>query len=239
MIRHIDLTKILILDIETVPQYTSYSELPERWKELWKKKSAILKKEENQTPEDIYNRAGIYAEFGKIVCISCGFFSSSGREYQFRVKSFYSHNEAELLTSFCNMIERHFSDAGNSLCAHNGKEFDYPYIARRCLINGIEIPLILNTAGKKPWEVNLLDSMELWKFGDYKSFTSLDLLAACFDVPTPKDDIDGSMVWQVYWLDKDLERIKTYCQKDVVTVANVLLKFRNEELLIDSNIVMA
>ncbi len=239
MIRHIDLTKILILDIETVPQYASYNELPERWKELWIKKSAILKKEENQTPEDIYNRAGIYAEFGKIVCISCGFFSSSGREYQFRVKSFYSHNEAELLTSFCNMIERHFSDAGNSLCAHNGKEFDYPYIARRCLINGIEIPHILNTAGKKPWEVNLLDSMELWKFGDYKSFTSLDLLAACFDVPTPKDDIDGSMVWQVYWLDKDLERIKTYCQKDVVTVANVLLKFRNEELLIDSNIVMA
>ena len=238
MIQHLDLTKILILDIETVPQYAEYSQLPERWKELWKKKSAMLKKEEGQTPEDIYNRAGIYAEFGKIVCISCGFFSSSGREYQFRVKSFYSHDEAQLLGDFCRMIERHFSDAGNSLCAHNGKEFDYPYIARRCLINGIEIPHILNTAGKKPWEVNLLDTMELWKFGDYKSFTSLDLLAASFNVPTPKDDIDGSMVWQVYWLDKDLERIKTYCQKDVVTVANLMLKFRNEELLRDENVVM-
>lgn len=237
MLQNLDLTKVLVLDIETVPQHEEYGQLPERWKELWNKKSALLKKEEGQSPEDIYSRAGIYAEFGKIVCISCGYFGSDGRRYQFRVKSFYSDDEKELLLSFSRMMERHFSDASSSLCAHNGKEFDYPYIARRCLVNGLEIPTLLDTAGRKPWEVNLLDTMDLWKFGDFKSFTSLDLLAAAFSISTPKDDIDGSMVWRVYWHEKNLERIKTYCEKDVVTVAQLLLKFRNEKLLEESDVV--
>lgn len=238
MLENIDLTKVLVLDIETVPQYPSFNEVPERWKYLWARKAASLKKEEGQSELDIYPRAGIYAEFGKIVCISCGYFSSSGRSYQFRVKSFYGTDETKLLTEFNQMLERHFSDAGNLLCAHNGKEFDYPYIARRCLLKGLEIPALLNIAGKKPWEINLLDTMELWKFGDYKSYTSLELLASSFGIPTPKDDIDGSMVWKVFWEENNVERIKTYCQKDVVTVAQLLLKFRLEELLSEEQILM-
>jgi hypothetical protein len=231
MLQNIDLTQILVLDIETVPQYPSYTDMPENWQNLWSKKTATLRNIEGQSESELYPRAGIYAEFGKIICISCGYFSSSGRTYQFRVKSFYGEDEAKLLSEFNQMLVRHFSDPANSLCAHNGKEFDYPYIARRCLLNGLEIPELLNTAGKKPWEIKLLDTMELWKFGDYKSYTSLELLAASFGIPTPKDDIDGSKVWTVYWNDKDLERIKIYCEKDVITVAQLLLKFRNEALL--------
>ncbi|MDP3930420.1 MAG: 3'-5' exonuclease [Bacteroidota bacterium] len=231
MLENIDLTQILVLDIETVPQYPSFDDMPENWQYLWRKKATTLRNVEDLSELEVYPRAGIYAEFGKIVCISCGFFSSSGRTYQFRVKSFYGDDEAKLLSEFNHLLERHFSDPTSSLCAHNGKEFDYPYIARRCLLNGLEIPELLNTAGKKPWEIKLLDTMELWKFGDYKSYTSLELLAASFGIPTPKDDIDGSKVWTVYWNDKDLERIKIYCEKDVITVAQLLLKFRNEPLL--------
>ena len=238
MLQQIDLTQILVLDIETVPQYPSFTDLPENWQYLWSKKAATLRNLESQSESDVYPRAGIYAEFGKIICISCGFFSSAGRSYQFRVKSFYGDDEAKILSEFNHMLLRHFSDPANSLCAHNGKDFDYPYIARRCLLNGLEIPDLLNTAGKKPWEIKLLDTMELWKFGDYKNFTSLELLAASFGIPTPKDDIDGSMVWTVYWSDKDLERIKKYCEKDVITVAQLLLKFKNEAMLEPEQIIM-
>lgn len=238
MLQHLDLTKILILDIETVPQYPSFTEVPEKWQQLWEKKSASLKREESQTASDIYPRAGIYAEFGKVVCISVGFFNRSGNFWQFRVKSYYGDNEKLLLGEFAQMIERHFDDPGNLLCAHNGKEFDFPYLCRRMLLNSVEIPGLLNIAGKKPWEVNHLDTMELWKFGDFKSFTSLELLATAFDIPTPKDDIDGSQVWTVYWNDKDLERIKTYCQKDVVTVAQLLLRFRGETLLDEGDVLL-
>jgi predicted PolB exonuclease-like 3'-5' exonuclease len=238
VLQQIDLTQILVLDIETVPQYPSFTDLPENWQYLWSKKAATLRNLESQSESDVYPRAGIYAEFGKIICISCGFFSSAGRSYQFRVKSFYGDDEAKILSEFNHMLLRHFSDPANSLCAHNGKDFDYPYIARRCLLNGLEIPDLLNTAGKKPWEIKLLDTMELWKFGDYKNFTSLELLAASFGIPTPKDDIDGSMVWTVYWSDKDLERIKKYCEKDVITVAQLLLKFKNEAMLEPEQIIM-
>ena len=238
MLQQIDLTQILVLDIETVPQYPSFTDLPENWQYLWSKKAATLRNLESQSESDVYPRAGIYAEFGKIICISCGFFSSAGRSYQFRVKSFYGDDEAKILSEFNHMLLRHFSDPANSLCAHNGKDFDYPYIARRCLLNGLEIPDLLNTAGKKPWEIKLLDTMELWKFGDYKNFTSLELLAASFGIPTPKDDIDGSMVWTVYWNDKDIERIKKYCEKDVITVAQLLLKFKNEAMLEPEQIIM-
>ncbi len=239
MLNNIDLTKILILDIETVPQYNAYESLPEKWKYLWDKKSLTLNyNKPEQTPDSIYNRAGIYAEFGKIVCISVGYFNRNGNDWQFRVKSFYGDDEKILLKEFCEMVERYFSMPDNLLCAHNGKEFDYPYISRRCLLNGLEIPNILNLAGKKPWEVQHLDTLELWKFGDYKSFTSLELLAASFNIQTPKDDIDGSMVWEVYWKEKDLERIKIYCQKDIVTVAQLLLKFRNENLLDESEVIV-
>jgi DNA polymerase elongation subunit (family B) len=237
MLEQLDITKILFLDIETVPQFPSFDQVPDRWKALWEKKSNSIKKDNVSTVEELYPRAGIYAEFGKIVCISVGYFNSSGRSYQLRVKSFYSHNEAELLNDFCKMVTKHFNNPDDLLCAHNGKEFDFPYIARRCVINKIAMPEMLNTAGKKPWEIRHLDTMELWKFGDYKSFTSLDLLAASFNIPTPKDDIDGSQVWKVYWEENNLERIQLYCQKDVITVAQLILCFRGENLLGEEDII--
>ena len=239
MLQHLDLTKVLIIDIETVPQFPSFDLVPATWQKLWDKKATFLKRDDGQTTDSIYPRAGIYAEFGKIICISAGFFTRSGNEWNFRVKSFYGDDEKILLKEFCELLERHFNNPDNLLCAHNGKEFDYPYISRRCLINGIDIPNILDLAGKKPWEVQHLDTLELWKFGDYKSFTSLELLAAAFNIPTPKDDIDGSMVWEVYWKEKDLERIKIYCQKDVVTTAQLLLRFRNEKILDDGNVIFS
>lgn len=239
MLEHLDLTKVLVLDIETVPQFPSYQSVPEKWQKLWDKKAQFLKKEEHDTAESIYPRAGIYAEFGKIICISVGYFNRSGNSWQFKVKSFYGDNEKLLLEEFGQLLSRYFNHPDNILCGHNAKEFDFPYICRRMLINGVTIPNALNIAGKKPWEVQHLDTMDLWKFGDFKSFTSLELLAATFDIPTPKDDIDGSMVWHVYWKEKELERIKTYCQKDVVTTAQLLLKFRGEKLIDENDVIVA
>lgn len=239
MLEHLDLTKILVLDIETVPQYPAYDALNEKWQKLWDKKASFLKKNDEEQISNIYNRAGIYAEFGKIICISVGFFNRSGNSWQFRVKSFYGDDELLVLKEFNTLMERHYNHPDNLLCGHNAKEFDFPYLCRRMLINGISIPSILNIAGKKPWEVQHLDTMELWKFGDFKSFTSLELLATTFNIPTPKDDIDGSMVWKVYWQDKNLERIAIYCQKDVVTVAQLLLRFRGEKLLTESDVIFS
>lgn len=228
---------ILFLDIETVPQVAGYNELPEEWKKLWGLKSQYLvRNKEEETAETIYPRAGIYAEFGKIVCISCGYIVGKEAEKKLLLKSFSGDDEKQLLTGFAEMINKWSSGEQKYLCAHNGKEFDFPYLCRRFIINSINIPSILNIAGKKPWEVNHFDTMELWKFGDFKNYTSLNLLAHSLGIPTPKDDIDGSMVWSVYWHDKDLERIVTYCQKDVVTVAQILLKMNGEILIQKENI---
>ena len=205
------LHNILFLDIETVPQSPSYIDLSDDWKKLWDTKSTSLAKyHEGQTNETLYPRAGIYAEFGKIVCISCGVIQGNGEQRKIILKSFYGDDEKKLLTDFIDMLNKWATGEAKFLCAHNGKEFDFPYL--------------LNISGKKPWEVNHYDTLELWKFGDFKSFTSLNLLAHVLGVPTPKDDIDGSMVWEVYWKEKNLERIVTYCQKDVVTVAQILLR---------------
>ena len=231
MLEQYDLHNLMVLDIETVPQYSSHNQVPEHLQKLWEIKTQYQRKEE--TAEDFYERAGIWAEFGKIICISVGIFTN-GKKTGLRVKSFASHDEKELLESFSNMLR---SQPPNLiLCAHNGKEFDFPYICRRMLINGLKIPVQLEMAGKRPWEINHLDTMELWKFGDYKSYTSLSLLTAIFDIPTPKDDIDGSMVGHVYWMENNLERITTYCQKDVVTVAQVYLRIHGETQVRPENI---
>ena len=233
MLNQLDPQKVLFLDIETVSGYPDYNALPETWQNLWAEKTKFIREREEISPEDYYpQRAGIMAEFGKIVCISCGFFArygKSGRE--FRLKSFFGDDEGILLKEFAGLLNRHFHGPDYMLCAHNGKEFDFPYLSRRMLVNGIELPFALDTAGKKPWEVAHLDTMELWKFGDYKHYTSLKLLAALFGIPTPKDDIDGSMVGPLYWGEKDLARIATYCQKDTLTVAQLLLKYRGESIL--------
>ncbi|MFM6977075.1 MAG: 3'-5' exonuclease [Sphingobacteriaceae bacterium] len=223
MLNQVDLKHVLVLDVETVPQYASAEELPPAFLDLWAQKTEF-KRRNGETPEEFYPRAGIWAEFGKIVCISFGMFVKKQKEYGFRIKSFASHDEKEILENFIALLKKQPKDL--LLCAHNGKEFDFPYLCRRMLINGLEIPKQLQIAGKKPWEINHLDTMEYWKFGDFKNYTSLNLLATILGIPTPKDDIDGSDVHWVYWKDKDLMRIKTYCQKDVLTTAQLLLKFK-------------
>lgn len=232
MLSSFPIHNILFLDIETVPQQPDYSSLPDDWKSLWDTKAGILlKSREGETTESIYERAGIYAEFGKIICISCGVMQGAPANRKLAVKSFAGHDEPQLLTAFSEMLNKWGGNDVKWLCAHNGKEFDFPYICRRLIINNLSIPFILNIAGKKPWEVNHLDTMELWKFGDYKSYTSLNLLAHSLGVPTPKDDIDGSMVAKVYYEDKNLDRIVTYCQKDVITLAQIFLRFNGERQL--------
>ncbi|MDD3877066.1 MAG: ribonuclease H-like domain-containing protein [Bacteroidales bacterium] len=227
-----NIENILFLDVETAPLYPSYEDLPEKMKKLWTKKAEyFLQNKPELKPSDIYERAGIYSEFGKIICVSVGYVTEENGVRKIRLKSFYDKDEKMLLLNFANLLNKHYKDNDKTLCAHNGKEFDFPFIARRMLINGIQVPDILNTPGKKPWEVNLLDTMELWKFGDYKNYTSLELLAAVFDIPTPKDDIDGSQVCHVYWVEKDLERIVKYCQKDVVAIIQLFLRYQGEPLI--------
>jgi uncharacterized protein YprB with RNaseH-like and TPR domain len=228
---------ILFLDIETVSQFETYDHMPEDWKELWALKAQLLlRNKELETSETIYERAGIYAEFGKIVCISCGCLQGGIDDRRLSIKSYSGHDEKKLLEDFAGMLQKWSGDADKYLCAHNGKEFDYPYICRRMVINGIAIPEALKIAGRKPWEVRHLDTMEFWKFGDYKNYTSLKLLAKVLGVPSPKDDIDGSQVNAVYWIEKDLERIVSYCQKDVTTLTQVLLRFHCQPLIKNENI---
>ncbi|MDP2339190.1 MAG: 3'-5' exonuclease, partial [Bacteroidota bacterium] len=214
MLEKIDLQQVLVLDIETVPQYPSFNELPVDYQKLWDQKTRFQRRE-GESPAEFYSRAGILAEFGKVICISVGIFSKQTQALSLRVKSFYGDVESELLKSFTRLLNKQPDTL--ILCAHNGKEFDFPYLCRRMLINSIEIPVQLRIHGKKPWEILHLDTMDLWKFGDYKNYTSLNLLAAVFNIPSPKDDIDGSMVQRVYWEEKDLERIRIYCEKDVIT----------------------
>jgi hypothetical protein len=231
------LYNILFLDIETVSQQPVFDKLPEEWQQLWTRKAEILlRNKEADTIESIYSRAAIYAEFGKIICISCGFIQGNGDEKKLVLKSFYGDDEKILLREFADMLRKWATDPSKFLCAHNGKEFDFPYLCRRMVVNGIAIPGLLYTPGRKPWEVCHLDTMDLWKFGDFKSYTSLNLLAHTLGVPTPKDDIDGSMVGDVYWKEGDITRIVTYCQKDVITVAQVYLRLFGEPMIKNENI---
>lgn len=229
MIHKLNLENLLFLDIETVPETKYYSDLSEDKQKLWDSKSKYQRKED-YSPEDFYDRAGIWAEFGKIICISVGYFTEVNSVRRFRVTSFYG-DEHGLLLEFKALIETHFSKPKHLLCAHNGKEFDFPYIARRMVIHKISLPLKLNLFGKKPWEVPHLDTLELWKFGDFKHYTSLKLLTSVLGIPSPKDDIDGSEIFRVYYEEKNVERIVTYCQKDTIAVAQVILRLRGEIVL--------
>ena len=227
------LEKILFLDIETVSESRDYGSLSHRMQALWDKKSRKYQQGDTHDPAQVYKeKAGIHAEFAKVACISCGYlkFTRGTGEAHLRVKSFYDLEEKVVLEDFGKMLNNWaFDNLGKrypdrTICAHNGKEFDFPFLGRRYLIKQISLPDMLNLQGKKPWETNLVDTMELWKFGDFKAYTSLDLLSAVLDVPSPKDDIDGSQVGRVFWEDNDLERIKNYCEKDVLTTAQVLLR---------------
>jgi 3'-5' exonuclease len=226
MLNNIRIEDVLFLDIETVPQASTSTRLDPAMQAFWDKKSRLFRTPD-QSPEEAYERAGIYAEFGKIICISVGFIREKD-PFSFRLKSFYGDDENALLTQFSGMLSKFARPNREALlCAHNGKEFDFPYIARRMIINKLIIPEILDHAGKKPWEVKLIDTMDLWKFGDYKNYTSLDLLTSILGIPSPKEDIDGSMVAKVYYEDKDLARIVRYCEKDVLAIARILLRFMN------------
>ncbi|WP_340064373.1 3'-5' exonuclease [Ascidiimonas aurantiaca] len=234
MIHKLQLENILFIDIETVPQNTDFAELDEVTKDLWDAKSQYQRKDE-YTAAEFYDRAGIWAEFGKIICISAGYFVPKKHSRSFRVTTFHGE-EAILLSEFKNLLETHFHRHNHLLCAHNGKEFDFPYIARRMIIHGMPLPSKLNLFGKKPWEVPHLDTMELWKFGDYKHYTSLKLLTHILGIPSPKEDIDGSEVRDVYYNDNDIDRIIDYCERDTIAVAQILLRLRGDALLNEDEI---
>ena len=226
--RNTDKENIIFLDIETVPQYATFGELPEGMQRLWEEKVVRQKKlKEGETPQEAWVQGGLFAEFGKVICICTGFFEKD----TFQLRSFSGDDEKKVLQGFSHFMEQFMKHRNRAiqLCAHNGKEFDYPYIARRMLINKVPVPPILDNGGKKPWEVPLLDTLELWKFGDYKAYTSLNLLAFIFGLPSPKQDIDGSKVGETYWKQNNLERIVRYCCNDVVTLANVYLCLKGKE----------
>jgi hypothetical protein len=232
-----ELKDILFLDIETVACTHDYTTLHERLKVQWSRKASFLKREEGTTDEQLFHqRAGIYAEFGKVVCIGVGkLITTEAGSLGLKTKTIAGHEENTLLTEFKTLLER-LDPASTKLCAHNGKEFDFPYLSRRMLVNGIPLPALLNLSGRKSWEIPHLDTMEMWKFGDYKHYTSLDLLATIFRIPSSKTGMDGSQVNAVYYTENDLEKIKSYCISDVVVLAQLYLRMKGYPLVPIENI---
>jgi len=240
MLNNLNIEEILFIDIETIPLVPEYRMLTKKWKQLWEHKMKY-NIDNGESGENLYERAGIYAEFGRIICISAGYIIQKKGEQYFRVKSFYDNDEKKLISDFFNAWEIFEKKGKRRLCAHNGQEFDFPYISRRALVNDLKLPNILNISGAKPWEIKdtLIDTLQLWKFGDYKHYTSLSLLCELFNIPTPKDDIDGSQVAGIYWKDNDLDRIIRYCEKDTLAVANLLLKYLGKKIIPLENIDIA
>ena len=231
MNRQLQLEKILFLDIETVPQAYRFDQLDDKSKVLFEAKNRFQISPDKSIEQIFEERGGILAKFGKIVCISVGMLHEGSQGRSIRLKSFYHDDEETLLQQFKRLLDDHYNTQYHVLCGHNSKEFDIPYICRRMLINGVALPNILQIAGKKPWEINHIDTMELWKFGDYKSYTSLSLLCHVMDIPTPKDDISGADVARVYYEDNDLERVMVYCEKDVVALIQLFLRLQGEPLV--------
>jgi predicted PolB exonuclease-like 3'-5' exonuclease len=233
-----DLGKVLFLDIETVPGVHRWADLDPVMQELWSQKTRYRQEQQAKTAEEIYREAGIFAEFGRIICIGVGSVRKDGADHALRVTTFHGDDEHDVLTRFVDLLDRYYNSDEHWLCGHNGKEFDFPYIARRCIVNRIRLPRLLDIAGLKPWEVGHLDTMNLWKFGDHKHFTSLALLTHLLGIPTPKDDITGADVARVYYEEKDLARIAAYCRKDVVATAQLFLRLRGEPLIPEANITL-
>lgn len=232
------LKNLIFLDIETVSEKPDFSDLSEKMQQLWVKKSIYLKNDEELSAKELYaERAGIYSEFGKVVVISIGFFYTNEEgQLNLRIKSLYGDDEKALLEEFIQTIYKKLDDKKIRLCAHNGKEFDFPYLARRMVINRLKIPGFLQLSGKKPWEINHIDTLEMWKFGDRKSFTSLELLTTILDIPSPKEDMDGSMVSTVYYDENNLEKIAAYCNRDVEATAQLFLRLRGLDILSEDQI---
>lgn len=235
--QNIRLENLLLIDIETVSESPAFDQLPEAWKILWEEKVQRTLPADTTAAEFYPQRAAVMAEFSKVICISVGYFKREAQGLQLRIKSFYGDDEKALLQDFIAALQK--MEANNnkwSFCGHNIKEFDIPFICRRLFINGLVLPPFLDFQNMKPWETNMIDTFQYWRFGDYKQYTSLKLLAAALQVPSPKDDIDGSMVGEVYWKEKNIERIVTYCQKDVVTTANIVLRFKHLPLLDEGSV---
>ncbi|HRH58705.1 MAG TPA: ribonuclease H-like domain-containing protein [Chitinophagales bacterium] len=238
MLENVKIDDILFLDIETVPKVADFNTLDAYEQELWEEKRGKHRTDEDTASGFYFNNAGIFAEFGKIICISVGYTTETGMFQEFELKSFYGDDEVRLLNDFIVFLQQQLrKKKGLMLCGHNIREFDVPYICRRLLINNLKLPdYFENLQAKKPWEAGLLDSMDFWKFGDFKNYISLKLLAFCLGIPSPKDDISGKDVGKVYWNEHGLERIKTYCQKDVLTVAQIVLKLKGLSLISESNV---
>ena len=236
--QHILTENLLFIDIETVSEKATYQNLTENWQELWTEKTQRILPSENTVAEFYEQRAGVMAEFAKVICISIGYFKYEGEVMQLRIKSFYADEEKKVLQDFIATLNQ-MEIQNNKWCfaGHNIKEFDIPFLCRRLLINGMPIPEYIDFQNMKPWETNSIDTFQYWRFGDYKNYTSLKLLAAALGIASPKDDIDGSQVGEVYWKENDLQRIITYCQKDIITTANILLRFKNIPLIEHNNVV--
>ena len=233
-----NLHEILFLDAETAPQYKSYDDMPERMQKLWDKKFDAVRKiegyDESVTSREKYYDRNVFAEFNKTVCLTVGMLYD--KNTKLKVKSFYGHDEKKLLIDFIELLKK---PEIKTLCAHNGKEFDFPLLCKRMIIHGIHIPPILQISGKKPWEISLLDTKEMWKFGSYKDSVSLDLLAAVLGIPSPKDELKGADVAKAYWIEDRIEDIKNYCERDVKTLANIALRISGNEIVSDENIEFA
>ena len=239
MLPNVALDQLLLLDIETTPAVAAFDDLPLQLQSLWMEKITKIAPDSANGAEEYATKAGIYAEFGKVICISVGFFTLENNRYHLRLKSFYNDDEAVVLTGFLELVNKFYTKYPRfQFAGHNIKEFDIPYICRRSVIHQLSLPQPLQLHGFKPWEVPMLDTLHLWRFGDYKNYTSLKLLTAILGIPTPKDDIDGSMVAQVYWQEHDLPRIATYCQKDVAAVAQLVLRFKGVPLLKEEEVVI-
>ena len=234
-----DISRVLFLDIETVPQAWKWADLDERTRQLFGDKTRYEQERGGKTAEQVYGeRAGIFAEFGRIICIGVGLVRKEKAGVHLRVTTIHGDDEKDVLLRFCDLLNKHYNTDDHWLCGHNGREFDFPWIARRCIVHGIPLPRLLDIAGLKPWEVGHLDTMQLWKFGDYKSYTSLDLLTHILGIPSPKSDMKGSDVARVYYEEKGLERIADYCRKDVVATVQLYLRMKGEALIPETNIAL-
>lgn len=224
------LSDLLIIDIETVPAEKTYDHLNQQWKALFTDK-ATKTVPFLENPAEIYQkRGGIWAEFGKIVCIGIGIFRwVDPVGWELDLFSFAGHEEVEILRNFAVFCEKQANNQpGFGFAGHNIREFDLPFIGRRMLINGVPLPISLQLQNKKPWELSHhFDTMAYWKFGDYKSYISLELLANVLGIDTPKQGISGADVQHLYYEQNNLPAIVAYCKKDVIATARIIQRYLN------------
>lgn len=229
---------ILFIDIETASGVNTYTTLTENMQKLWLRKARSLMNPLQKPLEDLYfERAALFPEFGRIISIGMGFlFYNKNKELSLKVKTISNKNEKDLLLEFNQFIESTYPSKELSLVAHNGKEFDFPYLCKRMLVHQLVIPKALQLQGKKPWEVVHQDTIEWWRFGDKKGYVSLELLAEIMGIGNVKTDLSGDKVNYTFYIEKDLEKIKKYCAEDVITLAQLFLRFNFIDYIQEKNI---